>query len=303
MKIFFKKNKYAIIVFSLLLVWISFAIGIYIKEYGYETIFNAREKIIEKCADIDFVKNPEMVEMCREWVNLDIELDDTFTAYYTVMFSRAMYYFSLIAPILIIVCSVKNFHNDIKYGNIKNKLIREKYSRVMYKSIVNCYKNIFVVILVLILALIMCYFVSGHFDYSNALALGQTTFSEWFFINLPYSYIMYLLVIIFNYILYINIALMFTKYNKNIFVCIIASYLTWLAIDIVAEIIITRYVLFMRFGYWSDDAMNLLAIYTWTPDSWNLIQILFALALAIFSFILVLFSYRKKEVIVIASEK
>ena len=176
--------------------------------------------------------------------------------------------------------------------------MREKYSKVMLKSFIKSYKKVFLFIGVLLIVLFVSFLISGHFEYHEGVNsyrenLGIYEILPVFFIN-----------IFLHYIFYMNIALVMCKRNRNFFVAIILSFLTWLGCAIVTESIIHKYILFNIFKLkFSADTFNLLAIYAWRIEDGVLLPFYLSILLCCLSFVWLWLTYRKKESVVFACEE
>lgn len=308
MRLFIKKNKITILVIILLGVWFSIGISTYVKEYGYKARLEGVDYGVERCKEVDWENDSFLKAACENFFetqnNSDrIKLtDDTLTAFYIIVTSAPMFYISLIIPVLVMLCAVENFHKNLKNGYIKNKLARAKYSSVIIKSFWNSYKKIFLFMAVLLVVLFASYLISGHFVYHESVNCYEENL--WIYKNFPFYLIIYFINIFLNYIFYMNIAFCMCKRNKNMFIAVILSFLIWLAIDIFTEIILTGYIFGGLFKIkLSADAFNLFAIYAWRMRDGDMLIFCCTIILTILSFVALWLTYRKKESVVIASEK
>lgn len=309
MIVFIKENKVTFIIFLLVIFWLILGICEYVNDYGWNTRMNALENQVELCYKNNYISHESEFfrSTCTDYIELyskptkkDI-MDDTFTGFFTILSTNKLYYISLIFPLLIMICSIEHFHKKFKNGFIKNEITRDSYFKVLKKSVISCYLRSFVFVLLILFVCLLAYFICGHFNYEQRLFLFPTY--EWFYTNLPISIIIYFLNIIFQYLFYVNIAFIFVKNNKNIFVCVILSYLCWLIIDIILELIIARYILFFLFDIWLGDTFNLFSIYVWDLRDGDLLKFYISIVLFFLSFLVLCLKYRNKEKVVISCEK
>lgn len=304
MKTILKENKILIIIYVIMFIIISLGVFEYQNEYGYKKRIEAKNYLITMCKEQEKQDNYVESNFCSNVQNMEIKMDDTITTFFNILFTKSLYYLCIIMPLFIIICSINKWHKYIKNGVIKNFLMRQKYSELIKTQFLKCYKQILLFLGFILLIFIISFFISHHFDYSNALMNGGLVERD-FYTNMPYSFILFLIVLALNYALYINIALISCRFNKNYYVCILVSYLTWMAIDIIIEIFIGGVILTSLFKIKSSvrQVFNLLALYTSWSNKEALIQLFLSLFLVLISFLIVYIVYRKKEKVVIASEK
>lgn len=310
MKLFLKENKLLIVIYFFMFVLIVFGVSEYQKGYGYQKQLKRYEEFIEQCDEYDYLSSTEeeqelMSKVCEEYKKNKeekIKKKDTITIFFYILTTRVLSNIYLVVPLFIMICSVKKWHNYMKNGAIKNMLTREPYYKTIKKSFLNAYKQIFVFLGFIIIIFGISYLISGHFDYTEGLSYDGLVNHD-FYNTMPYSLIIFFVILALSYFMYINIALICTKYNKNYYVCVIVSYLLWLALDILVEVIIGGYILWVFFKINTGQTFSLFALY----DSWTVkeqfIQLSLTLILALISFIAVYLVYRKREGVVIASEK
>lgn len=308
MKLFIKGNKITILVIILLIIWFSFGIGTYIKEYGYEARLKMVDVTIDKCNDLDYESDAFLKKVCVDAVNIKNNpqrneiMDDTLTAFYVILTSPQMFYISLIMPLLLMISAIEKFHKKLKNGFIKNELSRMKYSKVLNNNFLEAYKKIFLFIGILLIVLFISYLISGHFVYHENVNCYEENL--WIYKSYPLYLIIYFINIALHYVFCMNIALCICKKNKNVFLTIIISFLIWLTLDILTEVILTVYVLPDIFNvYLNIDSFNLFAIYAWRIKDGNLLPFYFSIVLFALSFLWLFITYRKKESVVIASER
>ena len=307
MKKFFKENKIAIVVYIVMLILIGLGVREYNRDYGYQKRIEQHKNTIEKCQQYDYStltreERELIVNACQELENKEVKMDDTITTFFYILYTKKLYYLHLIIPILIIICSVKKWHSYIKNGVIKNTLTREKYSKCLKKEFLDSYKQVAVFLGFILLIFLISFVISVHFDYTEALSFDGLVEHD-FYKTMPYSLIMFFIILGLSYFMYINISLISAKYNKNYYVCVIVSYLIWLALNILVEVLIGGYLcrLFLKLPI--GQTFSLLALYvTWTTKE-QLIQFGLTLTLTILSFVALYLVYHKKEGVVMACEK
>lgn len=280
MKCFFSKNKIQISIVTLLLLWIIISIFI--------TIDN----------------------------NLVLKKYDAISIMFYVLSSSSLRMLSILAPIIIIILSINIFHKNIKTGNIKYKLTRMNYKTYMRKSILHAYKYSFIFIGVMIIFFGICCIINHHFDFQNVYPqyagkdiLGHDVYyGTLAVINLKFYdtplllMLTFFLVIFLHLIFYTNIGLIMCKRNKNFIVTVISSFLIFMAIAIISELI-DIYVINKFNITLLNDVFNILGIWIYSDIKHLLPIIIYAVFLSSTSLILLLKVYKHKEEVLINSEK
>ncbi len=304
MKKFLKENKIAIVVYIVMLILIGLGVSEYNREYGYKKRVEQHENLLKKCEEYDYsTEGHEIMEkVCERTKNEEVKMDDTITTFFYILFTRKLSNFHLIIPIFIMICAIKKWHSYMRNGLIKNTLTREKYSKCLRKGFLDSYKQVAVFLGFIFLIFIISFFISGHFDYTEALSYDGLVRHD-FYNTMPYALIIFFIILGLSYFMYVNIALISARYNKNYYVCIIISYLIWLALDILVEVFISGYLLWKVFKINTNGTFSLFSIYdSWTTKE-QIIQLGLTFTLAVISFIILYLVYRKKEGVVMANEK
>ena len=298
MKLFLKKNKIAIVVYIVMVILIGLGVSDYQKENEYQKRLEYQERALKDCEEYDYSTESEIMEsVCERIKNEEVKKDDTLTVFLKILGPRVMF-LNLILPLLIIACSIKKWHSYMKNGIIKHFLIRKKYSQILKQIFCDCYKYILIFLSFIFLTFIISFIISGHFEYLDLISYVK----EEFYDLLPYSLIVMFLNLVINYFIYINIALITTKYNKNYYVCVLMSYLFWLISFLLIDVVIIRFLLMEVFSIPIDKSFNLFDIYFPSSISNMLLQLIIFAIVALLSFIILLFVYRKKERLTIKSQ-
>lgn len=299
MKEFLKKNKFSIILLVVLILFISFiCYGEYIKK-----IYNGMSDKItyELCNKI---LEYEDLELCK--VNVENYVEDysydTLTLYVQLLPDLGI--ILLLLPILIMIVSGYNIHKEFRSFNIKNKLTRVSYKRYITKEVIGSYINALIIPIFVTFYFYCCYRVSGHFDYTHAVSLKLSTLS----IECLEMPLIFMLVCVLNLfmisIYYINIVLLVVKNNKNFVVTILESILIYYGVIIILSTIIPTIVHKLTNISWIviQNNINIYEMYHYGERS-LLYFSLFVFFVFIISSLLVYFSYRNKEKVIIKLEK
>lgn len=294
MKKFLKKNRLTIIVTIFLFAWVFMNLVDYANEVKRSRdIYN---RIVEECT-IDINYNG----LCNEYLEEPYKKPDTITSFFYILCNYNLNLLQIIAPLFVIIPSMWNFHKKLKTGYIKNELTRQTYKKYMLKEIIGSMKCILILPCMLLFLFIGCYIISGHFDYTNFIAM--LVMDKKFLSNLPLTMAVYFVNIVLHSIFYVNLGLIFCKKNGNILVSIIASYISFILLDLFFEAFVGSFLLgYLLKIHGFVSLFNLFGIWLYTDYSSLSSIFIFSLFLSIFSSILVFYTYRKKEEVVICSE-
>ena len=293
----------SMIIFILLVIWIIVCAVQYWNNFSMNV--DAYNKLSEICNESS---NMIDISTCNEILDNGVPvIPDTFTVFFQLLINSSLCYIQLLAPFIIFVLSSYDFYREYHTGFYRNKLMRISYKEYIKSFLLKAYKNIWIFPAWLFILFIVSFIISGHFDLSKTLSYWPTYYIpvdiqiiQNFF---PFIFIFFIN-LIFNNLFYVNIALISVKKNYNFIVNILASYLIFIFCDIILEILIGILIgelilnishassMFNLFNYW---------VYSDIPNIW--LYVLYCFLLALVSFIVFYFVYRKKEDVIIASEK
>lgn len=296
MKAFFRKNILAIFSFLVLIVWLTINVFQYIDQHNVQVrMYNQyKEKYQELCqTDKTFcnMKKPEY--------------PDTMTVFYQIMFHESLYNLQVFAPIFIFIPCIWSFHKKMKSGYYKNELTRMSYKKFIQNSFKEVFKNTWILLGFVIVLFMISYILSGNFDYeATKLAYGEylSTF-DWNYIEIwPIFMVVYLIVIWLHSVFYVNLALIFSKKNSNLFIVIILSYLSFMGIEFILTLIGAFFARILDIHYVTEK-LNLFNIWGYKQSFPLPFVILYALALVCITGIIVYFLYRNKEEVILVNEE
>lgn len=205
----------------------------------------------------------------------------------------------LLAPLLVIIVVISKFHTYF-HKTLKNSLTRVPYHKFLLKNYINVLKYSFIIPVFLLSLFIIAYFISGNFDYKYSMKVfGYDAFG----IENAKNWLLFLFVYLFNFILrsifWINIGLYNCKCNKNKIIAIIISYVEYIMIFLVLETAIGETIF-----YQTDYMYYLLLTNVWAFSNVTLEGMtLMSFALAFLSLIILIFSYKDKESVLLEVEK
>lgn len=294
MKIFIKNNKVRLIITIILLIWVSLC-AIEYKANKIEQQKNYDE-MVDKCKNEEEYQNQEW---CNSYTEGRSIIPDTITVYFYIVCNSSINYIPWLAPMIIIMISIWNFHKKLHSGYIKNELMRTNYNDCMKKAIIDSLKCAFIFPFVFFFLFLISFMISGHF---NIESLSQMFVNDVFLKNIPLLMITYFIVMFLHSIFYINLGLVSCKKNRNILVAILIGYLFFIIIAIISEIFIGAF--FLRFLGLLKYApvFNLLDIWLFSEYPSLISTLLYSILLVIFSFILLIKTYKDEEEVLISIE-
>lgn len=288
-----------------LLLAFFFLVGIFIiNSYNYvENYKNIQEKNSE---NIQYCKENnipnEKLEYCKavlEQGNQKIEFYSMFYSTYT----QGYYYLSFILFLFVVIPVVKYISNFFKNNIFKNLLTRVGYRKSIFKLFLETYKMSLILPLLTIIAVIVCYIVTGNSDYNYALKNSLVVWSIDSMKNWLIFILIYILKVSFISIIYVNISLIVCKKNHNFITATIISYLSFLGIEIFLEVICNALISNMIFKSQFGMLFNIISIFSLFDYYGVVYSILIPFLLMLISFIVVYFCYRNKEKLIIECEK
>jgi hypothetical protein len=230
---------------------------------------------------------------------------DTYSMFSYIFMSSFLRPLKYVFPILIMFAGSFFFYRKFKSGFFKHEQMREKYSKSMFKAILNSQKSAVIVPIFLIVTLLICYIVSGHFDFKKTAEYYNYpyVFTE-FWGNVPLYFAVFILNLTMQGMFFINITLIYTKKCDNYFVMLTLSFLTYIMVWVLSEVLIGGLVVNM-FNLPSYYTMSLaLSNFWFYEDIISLpFMIIYAFTLLLISSLAVYLTYHKKEGVNIAMEK
>lgn len=295
--IFFRKNKSFIIILVLSLLWVILCLMQENKRLHEQK--NSYNDVVDYCKN-----NNE--DWCKEILNSEFKNSDTITEYLYLLCYSSLSYLEILAPLLIIIPTSHIFIQFSKRGYIKNMLTRMKYKKFISKLCLNLSKNLLIFPIILFTLFIGCAIITNfNFNYigelnnpSNLLSIVDSSYFQF-----PISVLKYMLIIILNTILYINITLMVTNRCKNVWLSIATSYLVFIFLALISEIFIGSLIcsILLKLPQYSG-IFNLFGF--WIPiDTPNInFALMYSLILSILSSLFSYVIFKNKELVVISNE-
>lgn len=239
-------------------------------------------------------------EICNNYSEPLKNRDSINTFGYITLVYESISVLQIVAPLLIIIASMWNFHKYLRHGFFINSLSRIGYKDSMKKLYKNALISAFILPVFLFIIFIVSCIISGNFDYEYGIshygfdAFGMENSKHW---------IIFMIVYLFNFILHgifwINIGIYNSKYNKNVVIGIIISYIEYFLIFVIFEVVFCN-TIFYGTKYMAYFSLSNIWAYSYV----TLIGMtLLSLSLAILSTFIVYLTYRNKEKVLVELEK
>lgn len=225
---------------------------------------------------------------------------DAITFYQIMMTTNKVNWLNYLLVLIISLASSYYICNLFKSKMITNILNREKYSKTMLKTLLKSYQSTLVIIIPIIIILTLTFINTYNLNYNYATnyfpLLWHTNYS-------PYLYTFtYIIEIILFCLFFININLLIARKNHNLIIVLIESFLIFIGIDILFEVIFGNIISKLIYDGFSSrfNIVNILS----AGYATNLIEMLILpIILYIISFIILYFVYKNKEKFIIDIEK
>lgn len=228
----------------------------------------------------------------------------SFYLYYNYLLRNGVssFIFPFFVPLLVIFPIIYKLSEEFRSKYIKNYLQRNEYKEYIKSIIKKSYKYILIIpILLLSFAVVASIYSKFNFDPRYDIALSRLSGEIGVHYNNPYFYISYVLIILLNMGIYINIGLIILRKNKNFFVALIESFVAIYVFLCFTFIIIGLGV--QNIFNASAESLNLLEIYTWSNINNISLYLIVNVIYFIVSFTLVVIAYKNKEKFIKECEK
>ncbi len=292
--LFLKRNKF-LIIFLCIVVLIMVCYAIFYKvDYNKSLIqHEVTEKYLKEHPEINVsLKDPYIM--------------DTYSLFTYFLVDSPLSLGIFVFPFILMFVGSYNFYQKYKSGYFKYEQMREKYSKCISNAIFSSWKNCMIIPIYLIITFIVCYIISGHFDIGRTIEYYNYSFINRNLINnLPLYLFIYIINLTLLGLFCINISVSYIKKCDNFLVLLILSYLTYIIVWIITEVVIGNVILLVFPNLPQNFTMSLALSNFWVyEDIISLpFMILFAMILFLISLIVVILVYRNKEGVNIEMEK
>lgn len=260
--------------------------------------------IIEYCRDDNRYKEEyqKYYVMCKEDINANQnceyhikpyqERDAISTFGYIITVYDGIYVLQILAPLLIMIAAIWSFHKFLWKGYLVNSITRMDYTKLFKKIYFKALKYSFILPIFLLIIFIISIMISGNFDYEYGIkeygfdAFGIENYKHWVIFML-----VYFLNFILHSIFWINIVIYNAKHNKNVIIDIIVSYIEYIMIFIIFELIFGGIFFVNTDLFYYFSLSNI-----WSYTEVTLIgEVMFSTILVLISTLVVYLGYKNKE--------
>lgn len=248
-----------------------------------------------------------IVWLCWDIYKNHIEFQDVYNATMYYFMEGSISLFQLLMPVFVIMAGIKQFYDKLKSGYFKHEIIRKSYKKYMIKEVLSAWKSSLIApILILISFIVSCFM--NNFDlsfpvYVEGLPLPiGSSLSHTIVPNPIVNIVTIALNLTLLAIACINVGLILSKKEKSYFLTVILSFLILIAYQIIAEVVIGVNLTDLTGILFFANGVNFFCFWYYDGTS-PLSQFLYGMFLVIITTIILYFVYRKKEGVIIASEK
>lgn len=309
---FFKRNKYFILVYAIILILIAASFYQYYDEYFsyHKLYYSAKENCYEK-KDLNHksckrFRNDAELSSFIELSNPKQQYEDLDTIQLTssIVQHTKFNILQFLSPLLIAIAVVGTVHNEISSGFYKHKLMRMNYKDYIKKKYKIVIKAAFIIPISLIIVFVLsCIITKCNFNLVEE-TKNYAIYNKWKYSNFLLYGSSICLIQFFISILYGNIALLGSKTNKNMLVSIIMSYVMFFVVYMFIYIVVYAFIISNFFGFTNlTDYFNIAGF--WYFDNgpeFVYIVIPMSIVYALISNIMLYLTYKNKEKAIIANE-
>lgn len=296
MKIFLKKNKLLLICLLLLLSCVILSLVKYKIDFNHS--IDEYNRVMEYL-DKNSINSPIIPKKPIMY--------DTYSLFSYIIVDSPFAIIMYVMPFIIMLCGIYSFYSKIKTGYFKDECMRRNYKKNLIVNIFDSWKNAIIIPIFIIVLFAGCYITTRSFDINKTIEFyDYSLINRQYLDKLPTYFITYTINLIFLAIFYINISIITAKKNSNLFVTLVQSYLIFIIVGIITEVVVGKGLEKIFPILKSYNLCNSLSIFNfWVYDNvMNLsFMTLFAFLLFFVSTLIVILKYRNKESVIIEIDK
>ena len=296
MKIFLKKKKLLLICLLLLLSCVILSLVKYKIDFNHS--IDEYNRVMEYL-DKNSINSPIIPKKPIMY--------DTYSLFSYIIVDSPLAIIMYVMPFIIMLCGIYSFYSKIKTGYFKDECMRRNYKKNLIVNIFDSWKNAIIIPIFIIVLFAGCYITTRSFDINKTIEFyDYSLINRQYLDKLPTYFITYTINLIFLAIFYINISIITAKKNSNLFVTLVQSYLIFIIVGIITEVVVGKGLEKIFPILKSYNLCNSLSIFNfWVYDNvMNLsFMTLFAFLLFFVSTLIVILKYRNKESVIIEIDK
>lgn len=293
-------KKYMFTILLVLFMFTTFIVGLVRFTHWKDNSINETLAEIEKCENLqEDYKSESHKEYCEKLFYYN--KDELKLAYFDVMTYVEDFIPLSSNFILIFFMVISSCHYITKYlrnNIIANDVQREKYNTIKLKLLVSSWMPALAITCVIIIRMIVYYYLTNNFNYNVGTTIWQSESLE----NISLFFISYILVTLFDLLIYANVCLIVARKKHNFLLCTILSYLVIIGIELFLEIfiniVICTNILHLDIGI----VFNIIN-FGYYNDSYGIfIPIIISFVIFVITFIITNILYQNKESLIIDCE-
>ncbi|MDD3341769.1 MAG: hypothetical protein PHN72_06255 [Bacilli bacterium] len=210
----------------------------------------------------------------------------------------------MFSPLIIIFIVIGSLHSSFVSGEFKNYLLREEYKIYLKNQYMIAPKVALIMPGALALIfLFACFFTNFNFN-ANSAVNNVATYESWKYNNFILYGVIICFIQFFISLLYVHIAMICIRKNKNKLVAIVMGYIIFIVIDIFIYLVIYVLIINKILGFKElTDYFNITGYWFFNTGPRFIWVLLLSFIFQLLSFIYLYIVYNKKEKLVVNYEK
>lgn len=295
-----KSSKYIVtIIFSIFMI-ITFIIGIIKFNFWKENSIKDTIKEVEVCKSYKNNYNSDLhKKYCENLIssndeNLNLAYFDVMT--YVEDFIPLSSNFILI--FFVVISSTYYISKYLKNNILSNDLMRQSYKKIKTKLLICSWLPALVIPIISIFKLIVFYVMTKNFDYSASVIMWQESSLS----NVGLFFISYILISLFDSLIYSNISLIVTRKKHNFILSSLLSYLVIIGIELFLEIVVNMLICTNIFHSEIGVVFNIINFGCFNDSYGIFIPLVVSIVIFFITLIIVCLIYKNKEKVIIDCE-
>lgn len=295
-----KSSKYIVtIIFSIFMI-ITFIIGILKFNSWKENSIKDTIKEVEVCKSYKNNYNSDLhKKYCENLIssndeNLNLAYFDVMT--YVEDFIPLSSNFILI--FFVVISSTYYISKYLKNNILSNDLMRQSYKKIKTKLLICSWLPALVIPIISIFKLIVFYVMTKNFDYSASVIMWQESSLS----NVGLFFISYILISLFDSLIYSNISLIVIRKKNNFILSSLLSYLVIIGVELFLEIVVNMLICTNIFHSEIGVVFNIINFGCFNDSYGIFIPLVVSIVIFFITLIIVCLIYKNKEKVIIDCE-
>lgn len=295
-----KSSKYIVtIIFSIFMI-ITFIIGIMKFNFWKENSIKDTIKEVEVCKSYKNNYNSDLhKKYCENLIssndeNLNLAYFDVMT--YVEDFMPLSSNFILI--FFVVISSTYYISKYLKNNILSNDLTRQSYKKIKTKLLICSWLPALVIPIISIFKLIVFYVMTKNFDYSASVIMWQESSLS----NVGLFFISYILISLFDSLIYSNISLIVIRKKHNFILSSLLSYLVIIGVELFLEIVVNMLICTNIFHSEIGVVFNIINFGCFNDSYGIFIPLVVSIVIFFITLIIVCLIYKNKEKVIIDCE-